>query len=170
MWVGMGRTRGAYNLLCPFEINLICLKLSFGTIEGPSRSALSRAPGRLWGKKGLNSIKPTENGDGWAPRSMESAIFVFYVVWAFKQQFCMFATSTNIKTWRQGKNLSATTRSSVATTASSHKSEINWLWSQGLVHTALITQVIQIIQTILHRHDDTKHVGDVVSTYELCDH
>ena len=154
MWVGMGRTRGAYNLLCPFEINLICLKLSFGTIEGPSRSALSGAPGRLWGKKGLNSIKPTENGDGWAPRSMESAIFVFYVVWAFKQQFCMFATS-NRKTWKQGKNLSATTRSSVATATSSHKSEINWLWSQGLVHTALITQVIQVIQTILHRPDNS---------------
>ena len=87
MWVGMGRTRGAYNLLCPFEINLICLKLSFGTIEGPSRSALSRAPGRLWGKKGLNSIKPRENDDDWAPRSMKSANFAFYVVWAFKNSF-----------------------------------------------------------------------------------
>ena len=63
----------------------------------------------------------------------------------------MFATS-NRKTWKQGKNLSATTRSSVATATSSHKSEINWPWSQGQVHTALITQVIQ---TIPHRPDNT---------------
>ena len=63
----------------------------------------------------------------------------------------MFATFKR-KTWKQGKNLSATTRSSVATATSSHKSEINWPWSQGLVHTALITQVIQ---TIPHRPDNT---------------
>ena len=63
----------------------------------------------------------------------------------------MFATS-NRKTWKQGKNLSARTCSSVATAALSHKSEINWPWSQGQVHTALITQVIQ---TIPHRPDNT---------------
>ena len=71
----------------------------------------------------------------------------------------MFATS-NRKTWKQGKNLSATTCSSVATAASSHKSETNWPWSQGLFHTALITQVIQ---TIPHRPDDTNHIGDIAS-------